>query len=171
MITESSQPGSQTCPDSRQGALRCALFTPKWPATTASNGIVTYVSVLNDQLRQGGHRPVVVTKANGSAVVGAGDEEIAQWSPRYGLLERIGDRLTKLLAQDDSQRRRTQAGRGIAEALTREIGDHPIDLLEMEESFGLSQHVARYVPFPVVVRLHGPWFLNGLANGDRKSVV
>jgi glycosyltransferase involved in cell wall biosynthesis len=39
------------------------------------------------------------------------------------------------------------------------------DLLEMEESFGMAWFVTRRIPIPLVVRLHGPWFLNGPASG------
>jgi len=44
-----------------------------------------------------------------------------------------------------------------------------VDLLEMEETFGLAGYVAEQVDFPVVVRLHGPWFLNGSANGVKQD--
>lgn len=36
----------------------------------------------------------------------------------------------------------------------------PIDILEMEESFGWCADVQERVPFPVVVKLHGPAFLD-----------
>jgi glycosyltransferase involved in cell wall biosynthesis len=60
---------------------------------------------------------------------------------------------------------RRQLGRAIRGAATA-LADGPgIDVLEMEESFGLCGAVAGRVPFPVVARLHGPWFLNGPNNG------
>jgi glycosyltransferase involved in cell wall biosynthesis len=40
-----------------------------------------------------------------------------------------------------------------------------IDILQMEESFGWAYFVRRGLDIPVVVRLHGPWFLNGTADG------
>ena len=43
--------------------------------------------------------------------------------------------------------------------------EHGVQLLEIEESFGWSLGVRRKIPIPLVVRLHGPWFLNGTANG------
>ncbi len=39
-----------------------------------------------------------------------------------------------------------------------------MELLEMEESFGNALHLIRALPIPVVVRLHGPWFLTGTAD-------
>ena len=39
------------------------------------------------------------------------------------------------------------------------------DVLEMDESFGSAGLVAQQLPMPVIVRLHGPYFLNGVAMG------
>lgn len=41
----------------------------------------------------------------------------------------------------------------------------PVELIEMEESFGAAFYLQELVAVPVVVRLHGPWFLNGAALG------
>ena len=43
--------------------------------------------------------------------------------------------------------------------------DWPFDVLEIEETFGTARWIARAVAAPVVVRLHGPWFVNGSALG------
>jgi glycosyltransferase involved in cell wall biosynthesis len=40
-----------------------------------------------------------------------------------------------------------------------------IDVIEVEESLGLPNYAARHSQLPVIARLHGPWFLNGVANG------
>lgn len=41
---------------------------------------------------------------------------------------------------------------------------HQLEALEMEESFGWSFEISRLNLLPVIVRLHGPWFLNGCFN-------
>jgi glycosyltransferase involved in cell wall biosynthesis len=41
----------------------------------------------------------------------------------------------------------------------------PFDLLEVEESFGTARWIARAVNAKVIVRLHGPWIVNGTALG------
>src|SRR5207237_5245352 len=41
----------------------------------------------------------------------------------------------------------------------------------MEESYGWASRIAPTSPVPLVVRLHGPWFLNGLANGVREDAA
>ena len=46
-----------------------------------------------------------------------------------------------------------------------------LQLLEMEESFGWARRLAGQVPVPVVLRLHGPYFLTGAASGDAEDVA
>lgn len=55
-------------------------------------------------------------------------------------------------------------GRRLADQLRRANAIAPIDLIEMEESFGWSGSVARGTGMPVVTRLHGPWFLKPQAD-------
>ena len=55
--------------------------------------------------------------------------------------------------------------------LRKVIAEQSIQLVEIEESLGYAVELIRRLPVPVVVRLHGPWFLNGEALGfqhDRK---
>lgn len=47
----------------------------------------------------------------------------------------------------------------ISAEILREHRRHPIDIIEMEESFGWSADVQRRTSLPVVVKLHGPAFL------------
>ena len=44
-----------------------------------------------------------------------------------------------------------------------------VDLIEVEESFGLPNCVPRHSRLPVVARLHGPWFLTGAASGAERN--
>ena len=43
---------------------------------------------------------------------------------------------------------------------------HNIDVMEIEESFGWSYAIAQANITPTIVRLHGPWFLNGKFDDD-----
>ena len=61
------------------------------------------------------------------------------------------------------------SNRSFCEALLREVislhKSHGLELLELEESYGWARLLKGKCPVPLVVRLHGPWFLNGVANG------
>jgi glycosyltransferase involved in cell wall biosynthesis len=63
--------------------------------------------------------------------------------------------------------------RAFCDALLDEIHDlksnQGLDLVEMEESYGWPAMLRGRVPVPVFVRLHGPWFLNGIADGVVKD--
>jgi glycosyltransferase involved in cell wall biosynthesis len=50
-------------------------------------------------------------------------------------------------------------------AIDELVQKHGIKLLEIEESFGWSHEIAGACRIPVIVRLHGPWFLNKRSSG------
>jgi glycosyltransferase involved in cell wall biosynthesis len=60
----------------------------------------------------------------------------------------------------------------IASAISFLVKKQGLDVFEIEESFGWSSATSRLKLLPVVVRLHGPWFLNGLFDDPdvRKAV-
>jgi glycosyltransferase involved in cell wall biosynthesis len=58
---------------------------------------------------------------------------------------------------------------GLESALSYFQTQERVDLIEVEESFGLPDCVVRHASVPVVARLHGPWFLNGAANGYKPN--
>ena len=51
----------------------------------------------------------------------------------------------------------------IAEEVLRVHRRHPIDVIEMEESFGWFEYVRRKTSLPLLVKLHGPAFLSMVA--------
>jgi glycosyltransferase involved in cell wall biosynthesis len=57
----------------------------------------------------------------------------------------------------------------IISAIRDLIKKHELDVFEMEESCGWSFAVSRLKLLPVVVRLHGPWFLNGKFNDPNEK--
>ena len=56
------------------------------------------------------------------------------------------------------------ASSNIASAVRDLVDKYALDIFEMEESLGLSFAISELKLLPVVVRLHGPWFLNGQFN-------
>lgn len=47
----------------------------------------------------------------------------------------------------------------------RAIAERGIQIIEVEESFGMARWIREATATPICVRLHGPWFLNGPALG------
>jgi len=144
------------------GGFPIALETPGWPPGAVPNGVVTYVSAIVPLLRAQGH-PVSILAASS----GPGPHDL----PVYDLAAAWGRRPLPTRLAHAAQRRlapalyRQARWRHMAGVARRMIGEQGVRIIEMEESFGMARWVQRAVPVPVVVRLHGPWFLNGVALG------
>ena len=132
--------------------MHVALYSPAWPPATHHNGIVTYVRWLRDGLRAGGHRVTVLTSVLDRAEADVDlVPETARRGPLASLFARArGERVTIF----------NSAKREIAPALLRLHQRNPVDVVEMEESFGWAADVLAGTGLPVVVKLHGPAFLH-----------
>lgn len=143
--------------------MHIALFSPAWPANEFPNGIVTYVHNLRTGLISQGHRVSVFAPEIGQA---SGDSDIH-------LVEATAmHRITGKLARLAGGRSYDAFGWGkvIAAKINAVHKTDPIDVVEMEESFGWCADVQNRVAAPVVVKLHGPAFLT-LTGEDRQTGI
>jgi glycosyltransferase involved in cell wall biosynthesis len=141
-----------------------AFFSPVWPARSAANGIASYIENIVSGMPAIGPSPVVITA---SSQAGLRDPLVRQLTFPTNWWTRQLDRICFKIAGDIRFHRR------MTSAIVRELAAlgrrGPLDIVEMEESFGWSYEVGRGGPVPTVVRLHGPWFLMGplvAAQGD-----
>jgi glycosyltransferase involved in cell wall biosynthesis len=137
--------------------MKIAICVPSWPPGHSANGIVTYSSYIVPALRRLGHEVFVLT---GNKM---GDEDpytidVQHFAGTRSTWSRVMFRLSP----------GATAFKLASSALIRAVRDlvrkHRIDVLETEESFGLCRGILDLNLLPVVVRLHGPWFLNGRFN-------
>lgn len=140
---------------------RVLLVSPGWPRAAFANGIVTYVDSVKRGLEAAGCEVRVLSFA---IAKGGEDAVLLQGAfSRRGALARLFTRALWRLAPRLADRLFDVLDAWVAvRALHR---TWPFDLVEIEESRGLSLWFARAVRVPVIVRLHGPWFLNGRARG------
>jgi glycosyltransferase involved in cell wall biosynthesis len=137
--------------------LSVAFVSPGWPPEAIANGIASYTGTIIQGLRELGARCHVMTSRPMAAI---DDPSVHVVSPdTSSLWFRVRRRLDP---EGWPQKSLCQALADSVRALDRECG---LELLEMEESYGWAAMLAGKCPVPIVVRLHGPWFLNGLANG------
>jgi glycosyltransferase involved in cell wall biosynthesis len=135
--------------------ISIGFVSPGWPPEAIANGIASYTGTIVRGLQQLGTNVRVLTLRPMS--------------------ERIDD-FVRIVCPDMSSfyskvRRRLSPEawpqKAFCIALGQELlklqADHQLDLVEMEESYGWASILPQTVP--IVVRLHGPWFLNGIANG------
>lgn len=132
--------------------MHIAFYSPEWPPAKAANGIVTYVAAMRDYLLAQGHEVSVLTLGRMIDSTGR-DQDMGIGQDGRGIVGRA--------------RRFLERHRGDLPCLGRALGKQfqalhrlaPLDLIEMEESFGWSEIVRRTSQVPVVTRLHGPFFL------------
>ena len=134
--------------------MKIAIAVPSWPPGSVPNGIVTYASQLVPALRQLGHEVFVVT---GRKL--ADDDpytiDLKHYSPQPSILNRARYKFASETG------RRNLSSSKITSAIGDLVAKHQIEVFEIEESFGTNFAVSRLNIVPVVVRLHGPWFLTG----------
>lgn len=132
--------------------MHVGLVSPAWPVGEFANGIVTYVHHLRSELLNLGHRVSVFTNVLGATSIDAGVYRVAPT-----LCQRVARRLARLGGDPSSDI--LEWGRAIAATIQAVHRADPIDIVEMEESFGWCAQVRELASPPVLVRLHGPAFL------------
>jgi len=151
--------GSRADADRRAPPLHVGLFSPGWPASAHTSGVVTYVHNLRAALIELGHRVSVFA----NQVADRREANLVEATPMFRLSRRVaslaGRGSTDVFAW----------GGAIAAAVKKVHRRDPIDVLEMEETYGWCAQVQRLLPMPVVVKLHGPAFLT-LLEEERATV-
>lgn len=131
--------------------MHVALVSPGWPIGVP-NGIVTYVHHLRGGLRSLGHQVTVL-----AFTVDPSADMTGVYPIEGGWRTRSAQKLLRCANLDRDLW--AWSARAIADTLRRVHSIDPIDVVEMEESFGWFADVQRRVPMPVVAKLHGPAFL------------
>ncbi len=143
--------------------MRVALVSPAWPPAISANGIVTYVGFVREGLKRIG----VDTRVLAWSVQGAANDpdiiDLSRCGFRFPLVEKVKERVVWRLQPDVFLTYR--GARGIINGLWHLTPDFSPDVLEMGETLGSAGLVSKRIAVPVVLRLHGPWFLNGAALG------
>jgi len=141
--------------------MKIAYFAPSWPQSDRPNGIVSYLTVLTEAVRALGHEVFIVTPTLATPIDDSHVIKIRRPTP--SLSRRLSNRLIRRLNPSYAfYRASSDAIAATFQDLTRREG---IDIIEMEETYGWCAAVAHNVSIPVVVRLHGPYFLNSSYDG------
>ncbi|MFH1111382.1 MAG: glycosyltransferase family 4 protein [Planctomycetota bacterium] len=134
-----------------------AYVSPAWPQGVSANGVVTYTTHLVEALRGMGHRPYVLALRRESD--SPEPFVLDAWAERGS--RPLGRRLVDFLGHRLAPRRWWPVS--LAASLRSRVGflarEAGVQIVEIEEAFGVARHLAERSEVPVVVRLHGPWFL------------
>jgi glycosyltransferase involved in cell wall biosynthesis len=132
--------------------MNICLYSPSWPPETSSNGVVTYVGQIAPALRKLGHKVLILTPQND----GPDDPNVIELS-RFTSPRSLMQRGIYRVAPGLGHFREYTAL--LIHAVQELIKNHQIEILEIEESYGWSGAISKLKRIPIVVRLHGPWFL------------
>jgi glycosyltransferase involved in cell wall biosynthesis len=146
---------------------RVVLVSPGWPPSSFANGIVSYVENLKVGLERFGVDVKIAAFQTGPGAADARDitGAYAQSGPVAKLSHRA---LWKLLPSAASH---VVPIADLALSFKRLEREWPFDLVEIEETFGLASTLNVSLRKPVIVRLHGPWFVNGPVRGAREDAA
>jgi glycosyltransferase involved in cell wall biosynthesis len=144
--------------------MKIAFFAPSWPPGYLANGIVTYLSYLVPELRRLGHEVFVLTTLEGREC----DDPYTIDLQSFAFTRSLWDRAKYRFAPETAKFNAVSSA--IACAVIKLVEEKKLDVLEMEESFGFSYEISGLKRLPVVVRLHGPWFLNGRFNDPGETI-
>lgn len=136
--------------------MHVALYSPHWPPAGAANGIVSYVSTVREYLIAQGHRVTILSEGRRYPSDGV-DMPLLAPIETLGGFGRLQRRISRRI--DTYHGGLPRLGQQLAAQVSAAHRADPIDVLEMEESFGWSHTVQRLTGIPVVTRLHGPHFL------------
>jgi glycosyltransferase involved in cell wall biosynthesis len=142
--------------------LSVGFHSPGWPPEKNHNGIITYVSSMQDGLCSLGHDAHVFSTAIGETDL-SNSSKVKISETSTSLFEKLILRVLKRHKLDHVIPSK------IAQSINKYKEELHLDIFEIEESFGLAYTIQKQVDIPVVVRLHGPWFLNGDVLGIHKD--
>lgn len=130
------------------------VFVPALPLASAANGVCTYARQLLNVLADApAIRAHLVAKSRAPGWQPA-EREHAYYPPPRSLYNRVLMRVLGRVGHEKLMAWRFGA------LLAAKPAAAP-RLIEMEEAFGQSLLVQRHAKAPVILRLHGPWFLVG----------
>lgn len=139
-----------------------ALLSPGWPPGYMTSGIVSYVGQLTDAFASQGRQAYVMSWSQSNRSINHPHVNLAELPT--SIAQRFSSKLfSKYFPKNDFNQ--ALLALQVAKGFDRLLAQNPCDLLETEESFGIAWFIQQLIKVPVVVRLHGPWFLNGTALG------
>ncbi len=133
--------------------MNIVVVTPSWPQRKDPNGIVTYYTNLIPALIALGHQVHIVTFHSSDT---SDNVHVIDYS--LSVAEKLWYRFKNYLSSGYDQY--FLGSRGIARTISKIHEKHPVDIVQMEDSFGWHYYVQQQFSFPIIMRLHGPYFLN-----------
>ena len=143
--------------------LTIGFISPGWPLSQFPNGIVAYVQAILSGLPINIKAvvfadPVVGIELKNQLI------DLSKFKIKRNFLQKTIDwfcsRIKLPFAASMSYKARVIESAEKIYVAMQQL-DSPIDILEIEESFGTAMHLVERCKIPIVTRLHGPWAVIG----------
>ena len=147
----------------KMATLTVGYTSPGWPLNHFPNGIVAYIQNIRDGLDERVKHivfasPVAKSENQDSCI------DLSKQVVMRDLLKKASDyilnRVKLPITAPIRYKRNIDYEAQKLNSAIQQLG-MPIDILEIEESFGTAQSFIKISKIPVVTRLHGPWFAVG----------
>lgn len=138
--------------------INVAYAVPAWPPESQVSGVVSYASIMARELRAAGSA-VTLLAHSVPQELWSEDVQPTIARAREGWRGRLASALRWRLHPRRAMA--TEVAIGIRSALRASARREPVSLVEMEEAFGFGREVSSQIDIPLVIRLHGPYFLTG----------
>ena len=153
--------------------MKIGYQSPSWPSNLQPNGIVKYLDIMEKELSAQGHDCFIFTdniygKDTYSNVIDFSKaDHCFHEKGLYGIIKKI----RRKIGFETSAEKFYPVMKSLT-CCIQEIenkNNRGFDIFEMEESFGAVKYLLENISTPVVIKLHGPWFLNGEVLGVLKD--
>ena len=153
--------------------MKIGFNSPAWPSNLQPNGIVKYLDIIKKELDSQGHNCFIFTdhvygEDNYTNVIDYSQVKFPfQTNTLFSLTIKLFRKLGLGLLVDKYDQSFNPLAFCIKE--TENLDNSNFEIIEMEESFGAAKRLIKSINTPVIIKLHGPWFLNGDALGVNKD--
>lgn len=143
-------------------SLRVGYLSPGWPLSNYPNGIVAYIVNILSGLSPDIQANILTSNINQADMTDM-IVKLNKHQPKYfNYPSRIfGKILPKLACNNPELLNYKKALRESAYSIRHALAElkEPLDILEMEESYGHNYYLLNKVKPRLITRLHGPWFI------------
>lgn len=146
-----------------KNALTVGYVSPGWPLSDFPNGIVAYIQNILHGLDVN-IKPIILSQTLLGYEPKKDLIDLSSLVPTRRILEKILDKIlynVRLPFLESIQYQRTIGFGAKKLSLAIQNLEMPLNILEMEESFGIAYFLMKTTKIPIVTRIHGPWYIHG----------
>jgi glycosyltransferase involved in cell wall biosynthesis len=147
----------------KKNIMTVGYVSPGWPLNNFPNGIVAYIQNvlygLSDEIK-----PIIFAHTLIDCAPNVDLIDLSSVTRPRSILDNLLDKIIyglkfPCLRSTQYQREIAFAARKLNLAIQQL--DTPLNILEMEESFGIASSLLKITKVPIVIRIHGPWHIHG----------